>query len=283
MKHLIYSAVLLLVMTTGCEKNDGPTSSTDPIDREIVLTPIITKVVKAPQLNEDGSGTFNEGDTFTLYAYDDAKGSSAIDYTLGLTTLLWRDLDFVEEGKTVNFVACYPPQVLDGDRFDFTVGQNSASDLLLASAVQAHVGEEQPVVLTFRHAMHRLVVNFTIKDSSIGAESIKTRCTAYSSCEVRLTTGSLTRGEEKETYSMDGPEATFLLLPQATQDVVLEVEVGKISKRWVLAALDPSYENLEPGKELKVNLTITSENILFSGMTIEGWGDQGTITGDIII
>lgn len=64
---------------------------------------------------------------------------------------------------------------------------------------------------------------------------------------------------------------------------VLEVEVGKISKRWALAALDPSYENLEPGKELKVNLTITSENILFSGMTIEGWGDQGTITGDIII
>lgn len=161
---------------------------------------------------------------------------------------MWRDLDFVEEGKTVNFVACYPPQVLDGDRFDFTVGQNSASDLLLASAVQAHVGEEQPVVLTFRHAMHRLVVNFTIKDSSIGAESIKTRCTAYSSCEVRLTTGSLTRGEEKETYSMDGPEATFLLLPQATQDVVLEVEVGKSRNDGPLRLWIPPMKTWSPAK-----------------------------------
>lgn len=196
MKRFIYSIIPLICIATGCEKNDSTTTPVNPLDQEVSLIPNITKITESPQLNEDGSGTFNDGDTFTLYAYDNAKGSSSIDYTIGSTNLFWRNLDFAEEGEAINFVACYPPQVLKEASFDFTVGQNTESDLLLAAKVQANAGEEHPVVLNFRHAMHRLAINFTIKDSSIEPESIETCCTAYATCKVYLPTGSLTQGEE---------------------------------------------------------------------------------------
>lgn len=38
---------------------------------------------------------------------------------------------------------------------------------------------------------------------------------------------------------------------------------------------------LEGGKELTVNLTIRDGVILFDGLTIEGWGSQGTIEDEI--
>lgn len=75
----------------------------------------------------------------------------------------------------------------------------------------------------------------------------------------------------------------FLLLPQSTQDVTLEVRIGDVSNRWTLATLDPQFQTIEQGKELTVNFTIQNGEISFSGMTIEGWGDQGTIDDEIIV
>lgn len=76
---------------------------------------------------------------------------------------------------------------------------------------------------------------------------------------------------------------TFLLLPQSTQDVILEIQVGETTKLLTLSTLDPHCQSLESGKELNLNFIITSGKILFSGMTVESWGDQGSIEDDIII
>lgn len=281
MKRIIYAA-MLLAMATGCEKNNDPAAPIAPTDRMISLNPTITKIEKGPQLNGDGSGSFNEGDTFTLYACDEANESSSTDYTIGSTELYWRDLSFAKEGGSVNFAACYPPQVLNGDSFDFTVDQNPESDLLIATTTKAEVGQEQPVALNFRHAMHRLAVKFTSKDPTVEPEAIKTRCTAYTSCKVNLPTGTLTRGDTKNTFVKEGSEVTFLVLPQSTQDVTIEVQIGDNSNRWSIAALEPLFDTLEPGKELTIGFTIISGKIIFSGLTVEGWGDQGTIDGEII-
>lgn len=283
MKRMLYGAVLLMVMSTSCQKNDESIPSTSPIDREVTFAPTIAKITRSPQLNDDGSGTFNEGDAFTLYAHDDADGSSTLDYTLGLSTLHWKDLAFVSEGGKVNFVACYPPQTLDGDSFDFTVKQTPEADLLLATSTNVSVGDERPVALTFQHAMHRLAVNFLVKDFSIETTSIETQCTAYASCRVHLPSGSLLRGDTKDTYTMKGSNVKFLLLPQSTQDVTLKVQTGETAHEWTLAALDSRFETLEPGQELTVNFTVLDGKISFSGITVENWGNQGTIDGEIIL
>ena len=43
------------------------------------------------------------------------------------------------------------------------------------------------------------------------------------------------------------------------------------------------HENLESGMQLTVNITVKNGNIQVDGTTIEGWGDQGTIDGEIIM
>ena len=284
MKRMISNGLLLMALITiGCQKDDCPTPSTDPADREVSFAATIAMMTRNPQLNEDGSGSFNTGDTFTLYAYHDATGSSTIDYAIGLSTLYWRDLAFATEGEKINFAACYPSQILDGDSFNFKVEQNTNSDLLIAGATDVNVGEERPIALTFRHATHRLVVKFTSKDSSLVTESIETRCTAYATGQFHLTSGTFTQGDTKETYTATGSQVAFLLLPQSTQDVTLEVRIGDVSNRWTLTTLDPQFQTIEQGKELTVNFTIQNGEISFSGMTIEGWGDQGTIDDEIIV
>ena len=49
----------------------------------------------------------------------------------------------------------------------------------------------------------------------------------------------------------------------------------------VFLQLDACPAMLEGGKELTVNLTIRDGAILFDGLTIEGWGSQGTIEDEI--
>lgn len=156
-------------------------------------------------------------------------------------------------------------------------------DLLWASAPDVEVGTEKPVALTFRHAMHRLTVNYTILDESIDATQIETYCTAHASCRVQLAEGRLIQHDTKETFMALGQKVKFLLLPQSTSEVTLEIRAGKTTKIWKLSEAGNSCPELESGKELTVELTVQEGKIVVSGLSVEGWGDQGTIEGDIIL
>lgn len=287
MKRLIYGAALLLAaISTGCDKNESGNpggdsgTPTPPEERRITFTTEIA-ATRAPQLEEDGSGSFTPGDTFTLYAHDDAQGAATFDYSIGATALYWRDLAFAAEGGKVHFEACYPKHELSDGGFDFTVTQDAAGDLLWASAPDVEVGSEQPVALTFRHAMHRLVVKYTVEDPSVEASTIETNCTAYTSCRVDLAGQRLIQTGTKGSVSATGEQVQFLVLPQLTDEVTLEIRAGETSKSWKLSETDFAYPELEGGKQVTVHLKIKAGEITLSGLTIEGWGDQGTIEDEI--
>lgn len=291
MKRTVSRVALLLLLAVGCNKNetpkiptnpDTPGNPTVPADREIAISAVIA-ASRTPQLDEDGGGIFSANDTFTLYAYDGNGGSAMWNYTVGASNLYWRDVTFASEGKRVSFAACYPQQVLDKGMFDFTVTQNADGDLLLVTGKEVVVGMEQPVELTFRHVMHRLTMRVTIEDESVDAETIELLCTAHASGRFDLSTGKYLLNNTKKTFSASKQDAKFILYPQPTSEVSLEVRAGGLTKHWTLSELDPKQEELEPGKELEVELTIKNGTIQFSGMTIEGWGNQGTIDGEIIL
>ena len=281
MKRMILSAALFLAATgTGCDKAEVPTTSESG---RIAITTEIGAITKAPQLDEDGSGSFTPGDIFTLYAHDGVSGSQTTEYTVGGTVLYWRDLDFVSSGEKLRFAACYPKQELTDGGFDFTVTQDAGGDLLWALSSEVEAGTDRPVVLRFRHALHRLVVKFTQTDSSVDVATIETRCTGYVTGRFDLPTGDFTPEGPAGTFMGQGQEVEFLLLPQATSEVVLEVQAGDAAKSYRLSDLDPTYTKLEAGKRLTVELTIQNGKITVSGTEIEGWGDQGTIEGEIEI
>lgn len=285
MKQLIYSAVILAALLCGaCDKKDSndqtPGTPATPGGQAITFTTRIEAMEEA-QTDDSGNETFNPGDTFTLYAHDNAEGAQSMDYTIGATKLNWSDLAFAAEGGKVHFEACYPKHELSDGGFDFTVTQDAAGDLLWASAPDVEVGSEQPVALTFRHAMHRLVVKYTVEDPLVEASTIETNCTAYTSCRVDLAGQRLIQTGTKGSVSATGEQVQFLVLPQLTDEVTLEIRAGETSKSWKLSETDFAYPELEGGKQVTVHLKIKAGEITLSGLTIEGWGDQGTIEDEI--
>lgn len=285
MKQLIYSAVILAALLCGaCDKKDSndqtPGTPATPGGQAITFTTRIEAMEEA-QTDDSGNETFNPGDTFTLYAHDNAEGAQSMDYTIGATKLNWSDLAFAAEGGKVHFEACYPKHELSDGGFDFTVTQDAAGDLLWASAPDVEVGSEQPVALTFRHAMHRLVVKYTVEDAAVDASQIETRCTALSTCRVDLKEMRLLQAATQDTYTAKGEQVEFLLLPQLSDGVTLEVKAGELTKSWKLSETDFPTPELEGGKQATVHLTIKEGQITLSGMTIEGWGDQGTVEDEI--
>lgn len=285
MKRMIYCAAAMAVLALGaCSKNDSasttpttptPTPTPEPDKTQITFA---TRIETPEGTTEDG---LTAGDTFTLAAYDGAEGFTSMDYTLGATALYWEDLTFAAEGGTMHFAACYPKQSLTDGGFDFTVGQDAASDLLWASKAGVSVGTKQAVDLTFRHALHRLEVRFTIEDPTVDASQIETRCTALSACRVDLKEMRLMQGDTRQTYTAQGEKVGFQLLPQLTDAVTLEVKAGDMTQSWKLSETDFPAPELEGGKQATVHLTIKDGQITLSGMTIAGWGDQGTVEDEI--
>lgn len=283
MNRMVYLATVAVALASvGCSKHEQRPAA----ERPITITTAIRGMEEqsAPQLEEDGSGAFADGDTFTLYVYGADGSSSAIDYTLGATTLYWRELPFAAEGTTVNFAACYPVQRPVEGRFGFDLEQASDPDLLVAAPIGVAAGTERPVGLTFRHAMHRLIVAFSTTDADVALDAITTVCRAKASCTVDLTEGVLdTTGARTAAFTEQGARAAFLVVPQDPADVSLEIRLGDQIKRYRLDELAPACGALAGGKQLTVKLGIRNGQIQLDDCVIEGWGDQGTIEGEIIL
>lgn len=285
-RKMIYGAAVLAMLALGaCSKSDSeqakpstPTTPTTPTDPEKTQITFTTQIVTTEGTTAEG---FTAGETLSLVAYDGENGSRSMDYTLGGSVLYWEDLTFATEGGKVHFSACYPKQTLTEGGFDFTVRQDAASDLLWATQAGVGVGTEQAVDLKFSHALHRLKVLMTVEDAAVDASQIETRCTALSTCRVDLKEMRLLQAATQDTYTAKGEQVEFLLLPQLSDGVTLEVKAGELTKSWKLSETDFPTPELEGGKQATVHLTIKEGQITLSGMTIEGWGDQGTVEDEI--
>lgn len=285
MKRMIYYAAAMAVLALGaCSKDDSgsttpttptPTPTPEPGKTQIAFT---TQIETTEGTTEEG---FTAGDTFSLVAYDNAEGCTSMDYTLGATALYWEDLTFATEGGSVHFSACYPKHTLTEGGFDFTVTQDPSSDLLWATHASVGVGTQEAVDLTFRHALHRLKVDIAVEDPTVDASQIEVSCTALSTCRVDLKEMRLMQGETQNTYTAMGQSVEFMLLPQLTDIVTLEVKAGELTQSWKLSETDFPTPELEGGKQATVHLTIKDGRITLSGMTIAGWGDQGTVEDEI--
>lgn len=273
-------AAMVGLVSGGCNKTE-----VIPGDKPIRIQTEIEALTRAPQLDEDGSGQFAANDCFTLFACDESRRSVAFDYTVGATTLRWRDLE-MDDARAVNFSACYPKQAsLETGRFVFDLEKTEEKDLLLAERSGVAPGSDMPVTLKFRHAMHRLAFVFTPdEDFDLKVDDIETFCTAKSVCTVDLTDNSLTVDDsETATFSAHGKTAAFLIVPQHPGDVQLEIRLGSITKRCSLDELVAGQDELSGGKQLTVRLTVKNGEITFEDFVIEGWGDQGSVDGEIIM
>lgn len=286
-KYVMLLAVTFMAVMTGCHK-DGQEMQPAGSDRKIELKtsikaeePQADKAVRAPQLNDDGSGRFAAGDRITLLLATQSGSTTQFEYEVGGSTLYWKDVLHSTDGELVDFCGCYPVQNLSNGKFTFDLESAGEKDLLWVRKTDVSYGTDTPVDLVFTHAMHRLVVNYTSETENI--EQISTVCTAKSTCDVDLINGTLNATSRKASFSKTGKTAVFLLAPQKTADVQLQITNDQYTKNYSLAELIDGHDNLESGMQLTVNLSVKNGSIVLEGSSISGWEDQGTVEGEIIL
>ena len=282
-KFFVILAIAAVAGIVGCNKNDNKTTVSDGKIKIVTgIDPIETRV---PQLGEDGSGSFADGDAFTIVAFGATGKSAEFGYSVGYTDLYWNDVENVAADGKVSFAACYPVQEISNGLFSFDLSTAKYKDLLLASVKDVTVGSADPVKLKFGHAMHRLVIKYSIDASSnVSAADIVTVCNAKSSCKVDMLSGSLDSSESsKSQFEAEGGNVSFMLVPQACSDVEISVKAGEASTTFTVDEKTDVYENLESGKQLTLTLKVKADKIEIGDAEIDGWGDQGTVDGEIIM
>lgn len=271
--------IILCLSLLSCKKDTG-----EKHNRMVNLKTSIESgiTVKSPALDNNGSGNFTNGDTFTLYVSQNGTELNVFDYTVGSTELFWNEIK--ANGNKVTFSAFYPKQVSPADgKFTFDLSQETDKDLLMAVKTDITPDTEDIIDLKFRHAMHKLNITFKTEESDIDLDNIQTICTAKSACEINMSDAGIKTLDKTTEFEANGKEISFMLVPQTTSGVSLKIKAGNIEKTLTVNDIKPDLDNLESGMQLNIELTIKNGKIEIGNTSIQGWGDQGTVEGEIII
>lgn len=314
--RLIIAPLLVTLALAACNKEDDmPGGNTLPEGAVHITAGIEGVQTRAPQLDADGAGSFEPADewgmyTFTGEATSPAYSNQNIAYRADNSNpLKWKDLS---ETEAVTFSAHYPritgtmPDIDDPAAYMYMPQAYNNTDDLLHATATASKGET--VALTFKHLMHRLVVNLAAGDGMEGADLSSAQinsvakdntATMFARVEVNLLTGAVNYDRVDGSVILsngDGAKADWKVAPQDLTAGAewLRIEVG--GDVWYYhvpadlnTAKDGNQTRLESGKRLTLNLTLkknpdTGNNeVELTGSNISGWDTQPEITDEVVI
>lgn len=277
MKKINQLLMLAVFVMYGC---DNLVNSIKEDNINIVTSISSEEIARSPVLDEDGKGNFANGDIFSLVVSNPEKNSVINDYIVGDSDLSWKDLNISSSNGKVCFSACYPKQEIKNGKFIFDLVSAIEKDLLIAQTRDIAVNSQDPVFLSFKHAMHKLEIVYKA-DTDM---NIDTKCTALSSCEMDMIGNNLKAiSDKKTTFQQSGKNVSFLLVPQNTSDINLDITYGDNAKTYALNELIKDYSTLDSGKKFTLVLNIKNGDIQIENPVIGNWGSQGTADGNVII
>ncbi len=313
MKNNLFLLALATLLLVSCNKDKGNHSEQD--DNVVQITASIdgsadggTVSAGRATVDNDGEGTFDPGDTWGLYTYT-TKGdymNANTEYKYEETILSWEELS---ETEPVTFSAHYPritEEIADPAAYPYMPeAWNNTDDLLHATATASKGGT---VALTFKHLMHRLVVNLTAGDGMEGVDlssalinsTTKDNApTMFARVEVNLLTGAVNYDRVSAAVMLSNGGGTGADWKVAPQDLTagtewLRITVGEdVWYYHVPADLNSSNPDhptrLESGKRLTLNLTLKKNpdtgntEVELTGSDISGWDTQPPITDEVVI
>lgn len=310
---LITAPLLATLALSSCHNDDLPGGNTLPEGAVHITAGIEGVQTRAPQLDADGAGTFEATDewgmyTFTGDATSPAYSNENIAYKADNSSpLYWKDLSDTEP---VTFSAHYPritstmPDIDNPAAYMYIPEKwNNTDDLLHATATASKGGT---VALTFKHLMHRLVVNLAAGDGMEGADLSSALInsaardntpTMFARVEVNLLTGAVNYDRVDGAVQFSNGGGASADWKVAPQDLTLGAEWLRIKvgeDTWYyhvpadLNTAQPGNQTrLESGKQLTLNLTLKKNpdtgntEVELTGSDISGWDTQPPID-DII-
>ena len=313
MKNNLFLLALATLLLVSCNKDKGNHPEQD--DNVVQITASIDGVADGgtvsagrATVDSDGNGAFDPGDTWGLYTYT-TKGdymNANTEYKYEETILSWEELS---ETEPVTFSAHYPritADIADPAAYLYMPeAWNNTDDLLHATATASKGGT---VALTFKHLMHRLVVNLTAGDGMEGADLSSAlinsaakdyTATMFARVEVDLLTGAVNYDRVSDAVMLSNGGGAVADWKVAPQDLTagaewLRITVGEdVWYYHVPASLNSSnpdhHTRLESGKRLTLNLTLKKNpdtgntEVELTGSDISGWDTQPSIDGIIDI
>ena len=313
--RLIIAPLLVTLALAACNKEDDmPDGNTLPEGAVHITAGIEGVQTRTPQLDADGAGTFAPTDEWGMYTFTgDAASPAYSNQNLvykadNSTPLYWENLS---ETEAVTFSAHYPritENIANPTAYLYAPWSHT-DDLLHATATASKGGT---VALTFKHLMHRLVVNLTAGEGMTGTDlsSALINSTAkdgsptmLTSAEVNLLTGAVNYGSSTDGISLSNGgsgNADWIVAPQDLTAGAgwLKITVGEDGNEnvWyyhVPATLNSSNTQhptrLESGKRLTLNLTLKKSpdtgntEVELTGSDISGWDTQSPITDEVVI
>ena len=130
-KKVFYVTMAAIFAATSCTNELPNEQPTDVIN----IVASISSQTRAPQLTNDGSGSFSQGDKMSLFLKETDGESHTVDFEYGSGILTWGSLGLSGSNAQISLAACYPQQkdIQDGT-FEFNPLTASEKDLLLAPA-----------------------------------------------------------------------------------------------------------------------------------------------------
>lgn len=187
------------------------------------------------------------------------------------------------------FIGVYPKNavsVADLSAADYTlnVGDQEASDLLLATELHGKIAENNPVSLTFDHAMAKVIIKLSFRnqwdETGKTVEKVELRNVA-TDAKVNYLTKVVTFGSNREA-ALALPEIETdtryesIIIPQSgVNTIVVTVKSEGNSKGYTYT--NTTDFNFESGKVTTINLIVGRNQIDLGDVMINNW-----LQGDVI-
>lgn len=105
-KKVFYVTMAAIFAATSCTNELPNEQPTDVIN----IVASISSQTRAPQLTNDGSGSFSQGDKMSLFLAETDGESHAVDFDYGSGILTWSSLGLSGNNAQISLAACYPQQ-----------------------------------------------------------------------------------------------------------------------------------------------------------------------------
>ena len=292
MKALRFIPLAALGLLAAACSSDESASEQQQEAKYITIEASIGSMTRATTTGN--TSVFDAGDGVTLYAWTGSATAVPADRvvngvvnTLGTdgkwtpaTQMLWSDMVTPHY-----FLGIYPARTVSdftADPYTLDPADYEASDLLVARQISGLIATQNPVSLTFDHAMAKLYVNMNFRNQWSETPAIASCvATAASTATVDYLAQTVTAGTQA-TVSL--PAATAQQGYAATYSSIMVPQTGF---RTVVITIDGqpfTYTHdadipLEAGKYTTLNLIVGRNKIELGEVSINDWTEGTTISG----
>ena len=273
---LVAAGLLLLV---GCAKESG-TADVDSITVE-------ASIGQMTKVSYDGDKTaFTAGDKIAVYGWignadevPDTRVVNGVVNTLGTdgkwtpeSQMLWKNVR-----DEHYFLGVFPARTITNfkaDEYILDPSKYTESDLLIATSLTGIKAQNNPVALTFDHAMAKLVVNLKFRSQWETAPAVTAvSATAKKTATVDYLAKALTATGTAEAVALTATSNVAWSGLQVPQEGVRKISVTIDNKEYIFESATDIP--LKSGEITVLSLTVGRDRIDLGSMTVTDW-EAGT-------